>query len=243
MKTKIVLSIILAIVSALFIGAVTGSWIFAAIVLVGAFAIAKAYANEKGMAFAACAVLATAQAANCNTKPTAGLEVDVYLANRDDVDWDGSTISGRTISALVMKAGKFLYKFEGLKTSNNSSIVMNQGKYDNNWIHTWGGVIFDNTAATKEDIIEKLAGANLVAIVRNKWKGTSSNMECELLGRYVGLSASGLEKKSDDADTQGAWKVTMSSPKDEFENNAGYIVWDTDQTTTLDMLDALTDES
>lgn len=192
----------------------------------------------------ACASMTTAFAANCATKPVAGLEVDVYLANRDDVDWDASTVNDRTIEVLAMKSGKFLYKYEGLKTSNNSSIKMNKGIYDNNFIHGWTGVIFDNTADTKQNIIEKFAGANIIAITRNKWKGTLSNMEFEFLGKDVGLEAADMSKESDNADTQGAWKVSMSSPDKQFETNAGYIVHDgVGQTSTLAMLDNLTSGS
>lgn len=188
-----------------------------------------------------CGTISEGFAANCDTAPVAGLEVDVYLANRDDINTSTTVIDGRKITTLAMKSAKELYKFTGFKSSNNSAITMNQGKYKNNWIHLVGLILFDNTPDTKENIVEKLADANLVAIVRNKWKGASSAHEFELFGYDVGLEASVLEKKSDDTDTQGAWKGTLSSPKDQFESNAGYIIDYGSQAATLAAIEAMTD--
>lgn len=215
-----------------------GLWCLAFVILLLSVVAGKGASEEKNIAYG-CASLTTGFAASCATLPVGGLEVDVYLFNRDEIDLTTSTVSGRTISDIGMKGSSTGYKFSGLKTSNTSSIIMNPGKYSNNWIHQWAGVIFDNTASTKSDIVEKLASANIVAVVRNKWKGTDSNMEFEVLGWDVGLEMTAGEKKSDDADTQNAWKVTMSSPKDQFETNAGYIFFDTDQATTILALDAV----
>lgn len=246
MKTlKIVSLFIISMIVAAYVGLAFGSLLVIGTVTL-AFLIMQglSFSRKNAAAYAlACGSLATAFAANCNTKPVAGLEVDVYLMNRDEIDLTLTVPVGRNIPSITMQSGKFVYKFSGLKSSNSSSIIMNQGKYDNNWVHTWAGVIFDNTAATKEDIIEKLAAANIVAVVRNKWKGSNSNMEFEVLGWDVGLDMSAGEKKSDDADTQNSWKVSMTSPKDQFETNAGYILWDTNQATTLAALEAITSGS
>lgn len=241
-KINKVSTLLQAITVALVFGCLTMSvWGFV-VSLIATAILSNAYAGHN-MAFAACGAIASGNAATCSTIPTAGLEVDLYLANRDDIDWDASTIVGRTITALVMKSTKELYKFTGLKNTNASGISCKQGKYKPEYTHTLSMIIHDNTAATKEDIIEKFATANLVAIVRSKSKGTLSNTECELLGRDVGLQATGLDKKSDDADAPNAWKCVFGPAEGEFEGNAGYIVHDTDQATTLAMLDAITSAS
>lgn len=189
----------------------------------------------------ACGTIASGFAANCDTAPVAGLEVDVWLMNREDINLSGCTITGRKISVIALASLKEMYKFTGFKSSNNSAINLNLGKYKNNWIHTMGMIVFDNTPDTKTNIIEKLADANLVAIVRNKWKGAASAHEFEVLGWSVGLEASVSEKKSDDTDTQGAWKLTLASPKDQYEDNAGYIIDYGSQASTLAAIEALTD--
>lgn len=188
-----------------------------------------------------CGSLASGSAANCATPPVAGLEVDLWLINRADIDLTNTVITSgtRTITTLALNASTYAYKFTGLKKSNSTSIDMNQGTFKNNWIHLLNLVIFDNTSATKTDIIEVLADANLVAVVRNKWKGASQVHEFEVLGWDVGLEASAFQKKSDDAETQAAWKGTLSSPKDEFESNVGYLLYVTNQAGTLAALAAL----
>lgn len=250
-KLKSILSVLTVVASSLFIGAaltqMTGSTgLGVSVAFIGiVFGIGAGLANRKQRMIVAlsCSSLIADFEADCTTLPVGGLEVDLWLINRDEINLTSTTIgtvdSARIISALAMTSGTYAYKFTGIKTSNASSITMNAGKYSNNWIHSLSLVVFDNTSATKVNIIETLAGANLVAVVRNKWKGTSSNMEFEVLGWDVGLEGSAIEKKSDDADTQNAWKVTLTSPKDQFENNAGYLLWNTDQTTTLAIIENL----
>jgi hypothetical protein len=201
----------------------------------------KRFARVADAVFRACGTLTKGFAAGCTTSPVAGLEVDVWLINRDDIDTDTTTITGRKITDLNLKAGKEAYKFTGKKTSNNTAINMNVGKYGNNWVHLLGMIIFDNTPDTKANIIEILADCDVVAVVRNKWKGTTSAHEFEVLGYSVGLTAATLEKKSDDADTQSAWKGILSSHPDQFEDNAGYILDYGTQALTLAALAAFTD--
>lgn len=197
------------------------------------------YVSNYKFAMVACAGLVSGFEADCETNPVAGLEVEVWLMDRDKIDLSATTISGRSITAIAMLDGYYAYKFVGKKSSNASSITLAPQQYKNYWAHQWTGVIFDNTAATKLDIIEVLAEANVVAIVRNKWKGVSSANEFEVLGWDVGLNMSLGEKKSDDVNTQGAWKITMSSPKDEFESNVGYLIGGANQAAMLAIVEGL----
>jgi hypothetical protein len=244
------IGILFALAASLFIGAAVASpqatdsvvagAVVTSVLFIGSLVVGKFAGMNRGIAMT-CGAIAVGLNANCTTKPVANLEVDVYIMNRADIDLTTTSgnISGRLISAIAMKSGKYVYKYTGLKTSNSSLIQMAKGKYSNNWIHSLAGIIFDNTAETKENIIEQFAQGNFVAVVRNKWKGTDSDQEFEVLGWDVGLTADSQEKKSDDADTQGAWKQTLKTQDGEVETNAGYILWSTDQTTTLTALEAL----
>lgn len=248
---KKILNNILVPIVALFIGTsignATGNFglgIISTLTLIGMSVLGGfAMRNEKYLKAFSCDSLIADFEADCNTLPVGGLKTDLWLINREEIDLTGTTFGtgdlARTITALALTAGSYAYKFTGIKTSNASSIVMNKGKYQNNFIHSLSMVVFDNTSGTKVNIIETLKGSNLVAVVRNNWVGTNSAMEFEVLGWDVGLEGSAIEKKSDDADTQNAWKVTLSSPTDQFENNAGYLLAGADQAAILAIIENL----
>ncbi len=239
---KSTLSILGVIGSCLFLAPVIGIAASLSLALLG---ILYGYSvrNEKAVHAFSCASLIADFEADCDTLPVGGLKVDLWLINRDEIDLSNTVIgtgdNARHITALELIASTYAYKFTGIKTSNASSITMNKGKYANNYVHSLSLVVFDNTSATKVNIIETLAGANLVAVVRNNWVGTNSAMEFEVLGWDVGLEGSAIEKKSDDADTQNAWKVTLASPTDQFENNAGYLLAGANQAAILAIIEDL----
>lgn len=244
MKKIKLYSLVLVALASVFVVNALGLNLAWALALAGA-GVLVGYLNAKQKTLAAfgCLSLLADFEADCTTLPVGGLKTDFWLINRDEIDLALTTFgtgdTARIITDLAMTSGTYAYKFTGIKTSNASSITMNQGKYQNNYVHSISFVVFDNTSATKVNIIETLKGANLVAVVRNNWVGTNSNMEFEVLGWDVGLEATVQEKKSDDADTQNAWKVTLSSPKDQFENNAGYLLFGTNQTDTLALIEDL----
>ena len=45
--------------------------------------------------------------ASCENPIVRGLESDGVIINRSDIDFSACTVSGNTISALVLKSGKF----------------------------------------------------------------------------------------------------------------------------------------
>lgn len=236
-KLKLISTTAWAAIGSLLIGGVFGSLALAAVVFIATLLFSK-YQRGLKIAMACGAGLVSGIDEDCSP-PVAGLEVEMWLMDRAEIDLANTTVVDRTITAIAMNSGKYAYKFVGKKTSNSSSITLAPQKYKNYWTHSWSGIIFSNTAATKKDIIEVLAAANVVAVVRNKWKGTDSATEFEVLGWDVGLEMSVGEKKSDDADTQSAWKVTMSSPKDQFESNAGYLLAGANQTAILALIEGL----
>ena len=187
-----------------------------------------------------CGTLTVGITTNCSTKPVGGLDVDVYIANRADIaslTKDGT--NDLIVEAITMAATKKFYKFSGLKQSNKASVKMFKGPYFNSWDHGADLIIFSNTADTKAKIIEQMANGDMVMIINNKWRGTAGNQAFEMLGYEVGLTGNVIERVSDDADTQGAWKVTLGPPDGEHEPRTPLSVYDTDYATTLALVEAL----
>jgi len=176
---------------------------------------------------------------NCANAPVAGTEVDIYLANRDDID--SYTLNGTNpliIEGITMKAGKFLYKYTGSKNAWDPSASMNKGKYLNNFVHVMDGVLGVNSPTDKQEL-ENLCKSNVVAFVENKKKGSTGNEAFEAYGVDVGLEMETFERKLSDSETQGSYKFQMKSPADQFESHLPKTVFITSLAATRAMLEAL----
>jgi len=187
----------------------------------------------------ACSLISSGILADCDTKPVAGTETEIFLANREDiVDLDYNISNSMIVEGINMVALKKFYKFKGIKQSNNPSAKMNKSKYVNNWIHLLDFLIFANDGAAKK-LINDLSSAEVVAIVQNKWKGASGNMAYEMLGFSAGLVLVAAERNPNDAETAGAWKLSLGQDEGQFEDLPPLTIFDTDLATTTSLITAL----
>lgn len=187
-----------------------------------------------------CGTITKGITTSCSTKPVGGLEVDIYMANRADIASVTKNVTNDLIvEGITMVATKKFYKFSGLKQSNKASAKMFKGPYFNSWDHGADLIIFSNTADTKANIIEQLANGDVVLVINNKWKGTNGEQALEMLGYEVGLTGVTVERVSDDADTQGAWKVTLGPPDGEHEPRTPLTIFDTNYADSLAVVTAL----
>jgi hypothetical protein len=247
-KTILALYIALAACSSVIVGSIVAKEssspkagiVYALATFAGAMIVLHAYRNERDMALG-CSTITSGNIAGCATIPKGGLEIDYYVINREHIDLTLTTFgTDGEIDNLVLTGVNVAYKFTAKGTANSDQVDMFEGKYTNdNWTHIFNSIIFDNTAATKKNIIKKFPSSDVVVIKNNKWKGTTGNMAFEALGFGVGLTGKAIQRKSDDGETQNAWKVSLASPKDQYEDNPGLNVFDTDYSTTLSMLEAL----
>jgi hypothetical protein len=246
-----ILSVLLILASSLFIasavnnatGSPAAAVVTGCLLVGGAFIVARAYSVS--IMLMSCGTIATGFEAGCDTKPTAGLETRYWVINRSDIDLTSTTFGADgEIDNLVLNVGALAYRYVGKGQSNGVQIDMVEGKYSNDqWAHIFNQIVFDNSAGTKKDIIKVFPSADVVIIYENKWKGTGGDSAFEAIGWTVGLTGKAIQRKSDDADTQAAWKVGLASPKDQFEDNPGINIFDTDYATTLAMLNALAGSS
>lgn len=196
--------------------------------------------NQGPIVMAACAKFAAGVLADCDTKPVAGTETEIYLCNREDIaSLTYDVANNLIVEAITMTGVTLWYKFKGIKQSNSPTVKMNKTKYLNNWIHGLDFLVFANDGATKE-IIMDLSNSEICAIVQNKWKGTAGNMAYELYGFGAGLVMTAAERNPNDAETAGAWKLTFGPDEGQFEDNVPLTVYDTDLATTKSLVEALT---
>lgn len=78
-----------------------------------------------------------------------------------------------------------------------------------------------------------------IAIVENNYTGEDGNGSFELYGKIQGLEISELTRSSSDADTQGAYVITLTSPADQKEPALPASIFDTSYAVTKAMVDSL----
>lgn len=106
-----------------------------------------------------CASLNTDFAPTCAAlKRPGGIGSFVYVANLADID--AYTVDGtsKDIESITLLAGKTLYKIEGKKAKNSTSVELSKGEALNTWMQKLNLVLYSNTSLLNQHI-ETLANA------------------------------------------------------------------------------------
>ena len=154
---------------------------------------------------------------NCTDKPVSGIEVDVLIINREDVDYTGSVVDSTVnslITFLTLKESAVALTgvmMEGIKQLNSglSEVVVSEDSY-NKFRHGFNGRVTDMTAEAR-DQINALANSDsgFVVVIEKKWKGTDSEDAFVVLGWKNGLFLSAGTENTNEND--GAFVFTLSS--------------------------------
>jgi GH15 family glucan-1,4-alpha-glucosidase len=188
-----------------------------------------------------CSKISAGLAFDCANPPIAGVDDLLIVINRDD--WKNATITRdnnnpQLITDIVLASGVVAYTFEGKNNSIEPATELVKRPYSETYKHMIDFKAFVNTAAAKETI-EKLAQGLYVGIVANNKKG-ASGAECyEVYGNDAGLQATVITRKLNDADTQGVYAITLSTPEKSAEGNLPASLFKTDYATTKAIVDGL----
>ena len=179
---------------------------------------------------------------DCAEKPTSGLEVTIWLMNRDDVLLGTVTYDNTNrmlITNMVLGGqGNQAYKLTGVKLSNVGRCELVPGEFNSFWRHTIEGRVFKNSAVQLLEI-SNLETSNLVAIVENKYKGTAGNSAFQVYGLDAGLELTASNRDTDDAESGAAWNITLASNDNALEADPIKAFFDTDYSTTRGKVVAL----
>ena len=162
-----------------------------------------------------CDKLTAGIASNCN-RLVSGVNQKLVLANREDISFTRDSTNPQLITGVSLIGGATGFLFEGRRNSVTPSSAMQSTKYDVGFIHTVGFVIFDNNAAVKK-IIAQLASGDVVAFIENNYKGVAGNASFEIFGTDAGLVLKTVGSDKYNADTQGAYELSLSTPDGSFE--------------------------
>lgn len=188
-----------------------------------------------------CGKIAAGILRNCDNPLVGGVSDELILINKDDIsDYETNVDNPQLIEGfdLVTSPSAKGYKFQGFKSSVEPSVVLTPNAYRSFWKHQIVFRIFDNTPDTKT-IIEGIKDGTLVAIVKNNNQGVNGNAVYELFGKGVGLQLTVGESTKNDADTQGAYVLTLATPDNLKESNLPASIYITSLADTVAMVNSL----
>ena len=171
---------------------------------------------------------------DCDEGSVAGLEVDVVLINRADIDiatlaYDPA--NKLKLTNLALKATKTGYLLKGVKQVNNTNheLVPKETGVDK-VSHVFNGLILTPSADNKLQLQNMKDGADLVAVVERKWKGAGDEEAFEVYGIDSGLILTASSYTSTEND--GAITFTLSSQEGYEEPKYPLTLLETDYATT-----------
>ena len=171
--------------------------------------------------------------ADCVDMPFAGLEANVRLINRNDIDYAATTFNAdKTVcTSLVLKATKEAFTIVGFKKSNDAGFkLIKKDMTNDGFEHELKGVAFNRKPDTLDQINKLCKGNKIVAIVEYKHKGSTNTEAYMIYGINSGLE---LQEATHTANANnGTISLRLASTKDEEEPNVPCIFLDTDYATT-----------
>ena len=178
---------------------------------------------------------------DCAELPVAGLEDDMVLINRSDIDFDSCVFDStqtNIVTDLVLRTGKRGYKVKQMKTSfNGTKWEQAEGTYRNGAKHTVAFVNPDRSAKGKE-LDSLILNGKFVAVIENK--AAPDNGKFEILRFHTGLSVPTVSRDYVAAEIGGVTAITLAS--NENEPKAPYCYYKTSLAVTRAAFEALTNE-
>jgi hypothetical protein len=149
---------------------------------------------------------------DCSNAPVGGIEQNVVLINKDDIDVVASTIDASNrilVTNLQLKPGKTGYLLTGVKQSNGKAweLVKKENAPDK-FKHTFSGVIFNPSAENKQQADSLSKGAKYVAVIEQVWKGVTNKDAFEVLGFNAGLELMTMTNSSKENDNMIMFELT-----------------------------------
>lgn len=171
---------------------------------------------------------------DCDNAPIGGIEVDVLLFNREDLDITAVTFDGANkllMTNFQLLSGKTGYKVQGIKqVMGASSELVKKETSSDAWKHTFNGILLNFSAANKLELQSMAEGASLVAMVELKWKGANNEDAFQVLGYKSGLELN--ESVWNTKENDGTASFILSSVDGFEEPKQIYTLLETDYATT-----------
>ncbi|MBE99314.1 hypothetical protein [Flavobacterium coralii] len=171
---------------------------------------------------------------DCANAPVGGIEQNVVLINKNDIDVVNTTVDATNrvlVTNLQLLPGKTGYLLTGVKQANGKAWeLVKKDNAPDKFKHTFSGVIFNPSAANKLQADSLSKGAKYVAVVEQVWKGTDSDDAFEVLGLDAGLELMTMTNNSKENDNMIMFELSSA---DGFEDTTmPKTLLETDYATT-----------
>ena len=195
---------------------------------------------------AVCGNINTGAGYDCTQKDTGGLEqVEILLMNRGDIDLSTTVInrdpgSGiHNISALNLVPGAVAYSFQGIPSKRvlSASYTKQDGDFIDTVLHTVNIALYNQCEESLVTLNQFIDGAEVVAVIENKSKGTNNNCAFQIYGFDRGLKAGELAYNSNE--NNGIVLLPLTSRDPDFEPYVPYKYEETDYATTKTKIESL----
>jgi hypothetical protein len=170
---------------------------------------------------------------DCANAPTGGIEQNVLLINKDDIDVSATTLSTDNrlqVTQIQLKPGKTGYKLTGVKQSNGKAweLVKKENAPDK-FKHTFNGVIFNPSLANKKQADNLSKGGKYIVVIEQVWKGAANADAFEVLGYHSGLELTTMTNSSKENDNMIMFELASADgfeettmPKTYFKEAEAY---------------------
>jgi len=190
---------------------------------------------------AECARISQNITVNCDAPIQGGTRDNLILINYDD--WIDAAITvnvtnSQIIEDIVLPSGATGYQIEGINNSILPKQAFIKGRFLGSFEHEVNFKCFSLNPTIKSELV-KLSKGRVVAIVENNYKGDDGEAAFEVYGLDSGLVLELLERDPANADTQGAYDVTVKSSEQSRESHLPATIFLTDYTTSKAIVDGL----
>lgn len=170
----------------------------------------------------------------CGDDSIGGIEADLLLFNRADIDLTLTVFSAtkkNTITSLVLKPNTTAYLVQGVKQVNKARAEYvpketGNGKYK----HTVG-LSLANASEENIDRVQEFNGSDVCAVVQTKYKGVGKKDAFKMLGFEQGMTLTVFTWDTTENDATLA--IELSSTDGYEEPKPLITVFETDFETTL----------
>lgn len=178
---------------------------------------------------------------NCDYPLIGGNKDILKLINQEDLDSvTRNSTNTQIIEAinLVSSPQAVAYEIEGKNNSNDIRAALVKARYSEGYDHEIIFRVFTNGPDVKKKL-EAMAKGTFIAVIENNFRGSTGNAAYEIYGLDVGLELLELETNKSDAETQGAYVITLRTPELFKEPHLPATFFLTSYSATKTLFDAL----
>ena len=188
-----------------------------------------------------CAKLVADLLVNCNNPILGGTRDNCWIFNFDDMQnalISRNVTNPQIIEGVTPPSGVVGFTVQGLNNSIMPKNELIKGKFLNSWKHEVNFKAFSLNPTIKAQI-EIIGKGKFVVIIENVYKGDTGEAAFEIYGLDSGLVGTVVQRDPSNADTQGAYDITLASSDQSREQHPPATFYLTSYAATRSLIAAI----